>query len=204
MKKRSEKQKNKKLFFEIKRKSLHLLASFYILLYWCGMKLFGHQIALLILVSTLIIFVIVEFFRLVEHQKIPIFHVFWRAKEENSLGGQVYYILGLIIALAVFDFDIAFAVALMTTFGDMSAAIFGITLGKHKIKKLNKKTWEGVFAEFAVDILIGFFIFHSWIIIIPTALTASIVETIFPHIDDNLAIPVFAGFVGQCIKLIQI
>jgi dolichol kinase len=166
------------------------------------MKFFGHRIAILILLATLISFIAIEFFRVIEHKKIPIFHIFWRAKEENTLGGQVYLILGFIIALSLFDFPIAITVILMAVFGDTAAAIFGIAFGKHWIKKLPETAWEGIIAEFTVDIIIGYLIIGNWIIIIPTAAMATFVETVFPHVDDNLAIPAFAGFIGQTLKLL--
>ena len=192
-----------KLIFELKRKSMHLLGLVYLLLYWVSLKLFkSSQIAILLLLSIFLIFITIEFFRIVQGKKIPIFHIFWREKEENSLGGQVYYILGMIIALIIFDFEIALAVILMTVLGDMSAAIFGIAFGKHWIKNLKDTAWEGVIAELIVNLIIGYFIIGSWIIIIPMALMATFVETIFPHIDDNLAIPIFAGFIGQVIKIL--
>lgn len=191
-----------KLAFEAKRKLIHVLGISYVLGYWVFLKLFSHTIAMLILLFVFITFIGIEYFRINEHRKIPIIHVLWREKEENSLGGQVYYILGIIIALAIFDFRIAIAVILMTIFGDMAAAIFGIAFGKHWIKKLPNTAWEGVIAEFVVDLAIGYFIIGSWIVIIPMALMATFVETAFPHVDDNLAIPVFAGFIGQTLKLL--
>jgi len=191
-----------KLAFEAKRKLIHVLGISYVLGYWIFLKLFSHTIAMLVLLSTLITFIVIEFFRINEHRKIPVIHVLWREKEENSLGGQVYMILGIILALAIFDFRIAITVILMTIFGDMAAAIFRIAFGKHWIKKLPDTAWEGVIAEFVVDLLIGYLIIGNWIVIIPIAFMATFVETVFPHIDDNLAIPVFAGFVGQALMLL--
>ncbi len=191
-----------KLAFEAKRKFIHLLGFGYVIIYYIALKLFGHRIAILILLAALIFFIAIEFFRVIEHRRIPIFHFLWRAKEENTLGGQVYYLLGLIIALSLFEFPIAMAVILMTIFGDMAAAIVGIAFGKHWLKKIPNTAWEGIIAEFVVDIIIGYLIIGSWIIIIPMAAMATFVETVFPHVDDNLAIPVFAGFIGQTLKLL--
>jgi len=191
-----------KLAFEVKRKLIHLLGFTYVIIYYIAMKLVGSQIAILILLAALIFFISIEFFRVIEHKKIPIFHFLWRAKEENTLGGQVYYLLGLIIALSIFEFQIAIAVILMTIFGDMAAAIFGIAFGKHWIKKLKDTAWEGIIAEFAVDLIIGYLIIGNWAIIIPMAAMATFVETVFPHVDDNLSIPLFAGFIGQTLKLL--
>jgi len=192
-----------KLAFEVKRKAIHVLGLSYVLFYWVALKIFqSSQIAMLLLLSTLLIFISIEFFRITQHKKIPILHVLWRPKEENTLGGQVYYILGMILALAIFDFQIALAVILMTVFGDMAAAIFGIAFGKHWMKGLKDTAWEGVIAEFVVNLIIGYLIIGNWIIIIPMAAMATFVETIFPHVDDNLAIPVFAGLIGQALKLL--
>ena len=191
-----------KLAFEAKRKFIHLLGFSYVIVYYISLKLFGHKIAILILLAALITFITIEFFRVIEKRKIPIVHFLWRAKEENTLGGQVYYLLGLIIALSLFEFPIAITVILMTIFGDMAAAIFGIAFGKHWLKKIPDTAWEGIIAEFAVDLIIGFLIIGNWKIVIPMAAMATFVETVFPHVDDNLAIPVFAGFIGQTLKLL--
>ena len=192
-----------KLAFEAKRKAFHILGLGYVLFYWLALKIFeSSQIAMLLLLSVLLIFIAIEFFRITEHRKIPILHVLWRPREENTLGGQVYMILGMILALAIFDFPIALTVILMASFGDMAAAIFGIAFGKHWMKGLKDTAWEGVIAEFVVDLIIGYLIIGNWIIVIPMAAMATFVETIFPHVDDNLAIPVFAGFIGQALKLL--
>ena len=192
-----------KLIFELKRKAIHVLGLIYVLFYWLSFKFFNsHQIAILLLLAVVLIMVTLEFFRIVGKKKLPIIHIFMRAKEENSLGGQVYYILGIILALSLFEFPIAITVILMTVFGDMAAAIFGIAFGKHWIKQLDETAWEGVMAEFVVDLVIGYLILTNWIIVIPMAFMATFVETIFPHVDDNLTIPIFAGFMGQALKLL--
>ena len=191
------------LIFEAKRKAIHVLGLTYVLAYWVALKIFNsHQIAILLLLAVILIIITIEFFRIVEKRKVPIIHIFMRPKEENTLGGQVYYILGIILALSLFEFQIAIAVILMTVFGDMAAAIFGIAFGKHWMKRVPDTAWEGIIAEFTVDIIIGFFIIGNWFIIIPMAAMSTFVETIFPHVDDNLAIPIFAGFIGQALKLL--
>ena len=192
-----------KLTFELKRKAIHVLGLTYVLFYWLSFKIFdSHQIPILLLLAVVLIIITLEFFRIVNKKKLPIMHIFMRAKEENTLGGQVYYILGIILALSLFEFPIAIAVILMTVFGDMAAAIFGIAFGKHWIKQLKDTAWEGIIAEFVVDIIIGYLIIGNWIIIIPMAAMATFVETVFPHVDDNLSIPLFAGFIGQTLKLL--
>jgi len=182
---------------ELKRKIFHLTSLLYILIFYLVNKYFNKQIALLSLIFIFIFFIILEFFRINKKKKIPIFHILFRTKEKDKLSTHVYFTLGAIIAFAVFDFRIAVAVLLMTTLGDMAAALFGMQFGKHWIKSIPHTAWEGILAEFAVDVIIGFFILSNWWIIIPMALTATFVETVFTHADDNLTIPIFAGFVGQ-------
>jgi dolichol kinase len=128
------------------------------------------------------------------------------------LGGDVFFLLGAILVLAIFDPKIAIAAILMTTFGDLAAALVGKKFGKHKFVK--NKSWEGTIAELIVNIAIGMIIFmyfdchcnfykaSIWAIILVMSLTATIVETFVSKLDDNLLIPVFAGFNGQIVALL--
>ena len=143
-----------------------------------------------------------EFFRINQKKRIPFFYIFWRKREKNRLASHIYFILGAIISFAVFDLDIALAALLMTTFGDLAAAITGIFFGKHWLKYIPNTAWEGIIAEFIVDVIVCWFILGNWLIVIPMALVATFVETVFTHADDNLAIPVFSGFIGQILKLL--
>lgn len=97
----------------------------------------------------------------------------------------------------------------MTTFGDMSAALIGKRFGKHPFF-LKERTWEGTSSELFVDFLIGVFVFFGsdftliynlelWIVVLIMAITATFIETIVYKMDDNLLIPIFAGFSGQIV-----
>ena len=195
---------NDKLKFEIKRKFIHIFALFYIAIYYVFFKLYNHSIGLLALAILLTIFLIVEFLRLKLKIKIPLFHIFWREKERDKLGGHIYFIIGAIISFAFFDFNIAITVLLMTIFGDMAAALFGIRYGKHWIKNIPDTAWEGVIAEFLVDFFIAFFILNNLLISLTMALAATFVETVLSKINDNLSIPIFSGIVGQIVKSLLI
>ena len=186
-----------KLKFEFKRKFIHLFSLLYIAIYYFANKYYGHQIGLLSLVFILIFFLVMEYFRVLKKKKIPIVDIFWRKGEKNKLAGYIYFITGAIIAFAVFDFNIAVAALLMTTFGDMAAAMFGISFGRHWLKSTPNTAWEGIIAEFTIDIIIGAIFLSNWWIILAMAFTATFVETFFTHVDDNLTIPVFSGFVAQ-------
>ncbi len=189
-----------KFIFELKRKLIHLLSLLFVVIYILLKRYFGHKIGLMGLVFILIVFLWLDYFRVVLGKRIPFFHIFYRDEEKEILGGNVYFIVGTIIAFAVFDFRIALAALLMTTFGDMAAALFGVSLGRRKLYK--KKSWAGTIAGFVVNLIIGFILLTNIYVIVLMAFVASLVELFFPHVDDNLAIPVFAGFVGEVLRIV--
>jgi len=194
---------NPKLKFEIKRKFIHIFSLLYIAIYLYSAKYYNHKTGLLALVAVLVFFLILEYFRVKKQKKIPIFHIFWRESEKNRLGGQVYFVTGAIIAFAFFSKEIAITALLMTVFGDMAAAIFGIAFGKHWIKGLKDRAWEGVIAQFTVDLIIAILILGNIPLSIIMALTATFVETTITKIDDNFSIPLFSGTIAQAISLIK-
>ena len=190
------------IFFELKRKFIHVFALLFLAIYIVVNLRYGHVLGLFTLTIILVLFLIIDFIRIKSKRKIPIFHIFWRKKESTRLGGQVYFIIGTIIALAIFDFRIAVVAVGMTVFGDMAAALVGKGIGSHWIKSIPDRNWEGVIAEFVVDVLIGFTLLTNVWIIIGMALAATVVETLFTFADDNLTIPVFAGLVGQILLML--
>jgi len=193
----------KELLFELKRKAIHVLSVLFIIIYIFFSFYFGHYIGLGALAIILILFLIIEYVRIVLKKKIPFFHGLWRKKERNILGGEVYIVIGAIIVFSAFDFRIAVAALLMTVFGDMVAPLVGIAYGKSKIKGVvPRKSWEGTFAEFVVNLIIGFILLNNIIIIFAMALTATAVEVWITFADDNLTIPVSAGLVGQILVVV--
>jgi|TARA_B100001971_G_scaffold210110_1_gene234921 dolichol kinase len=193
---------NPKLKFEIKRKFIHLFALAYIGIYLYFQTNFNHSTGLIALTSILAFFLILEYYRILKKKKIPIIHIFWRGSEKNKLGGHVYFVLGAIIAFSVFDIQIAITALLMTIFGDMAAAIIGISFGKHWIQGLKDRAWEGVIAQFIVNIIIAYLILNNVIVSIAMALAATIVETLFSQVDDNLSIPLFSGLTAQILGIL--
>ena len=183
---------------EIQRKILHLLASLAVIIIIIFVSMnFGKQIALLSLVFFLILLLILEFWRLELKGKVPLVCSLFRDKEKDKLGGQIFLLIGGIIAYAVFDYRIALAAVLMTGFGDLVSSLVG-KLGNIQITK--ERNFEGILAEFVVDLGIAFFLINGWQIILIMALTATFLETISNEIDDNFLIPIVAGFVAQAIS----
>ena len=188
-------------FHELGRKIIHMTILVILALYFFIENTHGKQIALLFLVGLLVLFLVLEYFRIELGWKIPFFSLFIRAKEENRMYGVVYFLSASIISLAVFDKKIALAALLMTTFGDMIAAVIGKRYGTTLIYR--NKTWAGFIAEIATNFIVGFLVLGSMsggiYIILGMAFVATIVETLVDELDDNLMIPIFSGFVGQII-----
>ena len=194
------------LFHEIGRKIIHItilivLAAYFVIqnsLIDSGYTAtLAKQVALLFLVALLILFLILEYFRLELGWKMPFFSQFIRSKEQNKMYGVIYFLSATIISLAVFDYKIALAALLMTTFGDMVAALVGKRYGSTLIYR--NKTWAGFLGELTTNLIVGFIILDSIYVILGMAIVATIVETLVDELDDNLLIPIFSGFAGQII-----
>lgn len=173
---------------ELLRKGIHFTSILIILVY----AFFGKQASQTLLIAYLVFILSIEHLRLDRGIKLPLFHSLLRQKEGKGLGSHVYFTIGALIAVSVFSKNIAFAAILMTTFGDMSAALIGKRFGKIRIFG-NGKSLEGCVAEFIVNLFIAILLLENPIISICTAFVATFVETTFVKIDDNLAIPVFSG-----------
>lgn len=180
---------------EVERKLIHLTVAVLVLaVIVVALDQIGKQATLFCLVFILIIFLIVDFLRVELGKKIPFLHPLWRRKEENRFGGQIFFILGSIVAFSVFDLNIAIAAVLMASFGDFTAALVG-RFGKFWITK--ERSVEGILAELVVNLIIGFIVVGNLQITLIMALVATLVESLVNELDDNLFIPVFAGFAGQ-------
>ncbi|MBD3164796.1 CTP--2,3-di-O-geranylgeranyl-sn-glycero-1-phosphate cytidyltransferase [Candidatus Woesearchaeota archaeon] len=191
-------------FRELGRKAVHLTILALIAGYFIILSMYGKTYALMALILVLLVFLILEYIRLDLDIKIPFLDFFIRPKEIDRVYGAVYFIAASIICLAVFDFRIALAALLMTTFGDMSAAIIGQKFGHTMIFK--KKTIIGGLMELFVNLLIGFIVLVNYTqiniyTILTMAFVATSVETLVENVDDNLAVPLFTGFVGQLLLM---
>ncbi|HJN56605.1 MAG: phosphatidate cytidylyltransferase [Candidatus Woesearchaeota archaeon] len=188
---------------ELSRKTIHITILIVLALFFAIKNQAGQQAALLFLVVLLLIFLILEYFRLELNFKLPFFHQFIRPKEQYRVYGVIFFLLSAIVALAVFDTAIALAALLMTTFGDMSAAIAGKKYGNTILFK--NKTVVGFVAELITNFIVALIIslFFSINIYIPIimAFVATITETLVDELDDNLVVPIASGFIGQILLL---
>ena len=187
---------SREFIFEVLRKSVHLVSILIVLIY----EFFGKEIILWVLIVFLVTVLILDYFRLEHGMRIPFFYIMYREHEADRLGGHIYFALGAISAIAIFSKEIAYAAILMTTFGDLAAALIGKFYGKRRVfKKIfkNDKSIEGSVSEFTIDFLIGLFILGNPVVSLIMAFFATLTETAVNKIDDNLVIPVFSGFFGQ-------
>ena len=151
---------------------------------------------MLFLVATLVL----DYFRIEHGMRMPFFYITYRKDEAGSFGGHIFFALGAISVISLFSQEIAYASILMATFGDLAAALTGKFYGKRRVfQKLfkNDKSIEGSASEFIVDFLIGLIILGNPIVSLVMAFLATLTETAVNKIDDNLIVPVFAGFFGQ-------
>jgi len=202
---------------ELQRKVVHLASVSFLIIYMLFSSWYNHKVALMVLSALLIIMLELEFFRVEWSLKVPLISWLWkfrRTKEKHRLGADVFFLIGSIICLSVFDIRIAAAAILMTTFGDIASSLFGQAYGKNWLMK--GRAWEGILPELFVNLIVGFFILRTmvngavwwmsgttivgdplWLVIIVMAVVATTVETLLTKLDDNLLVPVFAGFFGQ-------
>ena len=188
---------------EISKKIIHITILIVLIIYFAIKNQAGQQAALLFLVALLIIFLILEYFRLDLNFKVPFFHKFIRPKEEYRAYGVIFFLSSTIIALAAFDTPIALAALLMTTFGDMLAAVVGKKQGTTIL--FRNKTVVGFVTELITNLIVAvaislLFSINIYILII-MAFAATITETIVDELDDNLIVPIVSGFIGQILFL---
>jgi phytol kinase len=181
---------------EARRKSVHLVSTLIVLIY----EFFGKEVVLWILMSFLVTVLILDYFRLEHDVRIPFFYIMYREHEADRLGGHIFFALGAISVIALFTKEIAYAAVLMTTFGDLAAAFIGKFYGKRRVfQKIfkNDKSIEGSASEFMIDFFIGLLIIGNPVVSLIMAFFATLTETAVNKLDDNLIVPVFAGFFGQ-------
>ena len=170
----------------------------------CGYSLvrfvFNDKIAILGLTCILIILLEIEYIRLEYKLKIPKVIDIWRKHERDNIAGNIFFIAATIICFAAYDYEIALLALLMTVFGDLASALIGSKFGKFRIYK--SKTLEGFLSGLIVNSIVGFFIFPTLpILAFSMAIIAAVVELYTGKLDDNLTVPLAAGFTGTILCL---
>lgn len=187
---------------ELKRKLFHLLQVPGIMFYVYLLNTYSQRVALLVAVGIFVVLLKLEYLRIEYGVPVPkVFKFLMRKREEKNLTGVIYFVISVIICFAIFDYTIAVTSLLFVVFGDFASALFGIAFGKKKMRK--NKTYVGFTAGLITNYLVGsFFLLHQPLILILMVATASLVELVTHKLDDNLTVPIFAGFVGQIATMI--
>ncbi|HII16675.1 TPA: hypothetical protein HA361_02055 [Candidatus Woesearchaeota archaeon] len=185
------------------KKSLHILVLFLLIPFGMLEAWHGKQAGILFLVGVLIVFLVLEYFRLELDWKVPLFQQLMSQRERENIYSVVYFLAGAIICVAAFDTSIAVASLLMTILGELTASIVGLKYGTTLFIK--NKTVVGTTSELVVNLLIGFVVLSSvyqFYVIIAMAFVATFIEVIIDELDEHLLGPIFSGFVGQLLILL--
>jgi dolichol kinase len=158
----------------------------------------SEKIAILVLTGLFLLLMEIEYIRLETKIKIPNSVNVFRAKEKDNIASSIFFVAATIMAFSVFDYSIALTALLLTVFGDLVSALIGIKFGK--IKVFRQKSLEGFLAGLVMNLFIGFLIMPDYpALYITMAFVASTVELLTGKLDDNLTVPLFAGFTGQIV-----
>ncbi len=190
---------------EVRRQLFHLFFGIFLVV----LLLYGF-LDKWILLYLILIGLIISF--LSKKIKIPIIHLFLkkyeRPKEIKKFPGKgvITYLIGAFLATFLFSMEIAMASILVLAFGDSISHLFGVHYGKRKHllndKKFVEGTIAGLFAAF-----IGALVFLPWYEALLAALFGMIAEVVeiklgADRVDDNIVIPLVAGFVVKVVRLI--
>ena len=195
--------KHKSLMWELLRKTAHLSCLLIVVGYTFLMNYFSTKIALLAITALLLILIQMEHIRLEHKPRITIlFQDLFRKHEKDNISGAVFMVISCIICFAAYFYWVAFLALFMTVFGDLFAALFGKAFGKKVL--YNHKTLIGTLAGLTANITVGLLILPDFIeLVIPMAFTATFVEFMTNKMDDNLTVPLFAGFVGHILVIVM-
>lgn len=158
------------------------------------------------IITPLIIFILLAIFTLFSlfslKYKIPLANFFlsnFETRNKNQLPGRgfLFSILGTLLSLQLFDYDIALASIIILTFSDPTSYLIGKYLGKTRHFLDSRKNIEGNIAGFVISSAFALF-FVSPVLAIAGALAAMLFEALIIEIqkielDDNLIIPLAAG-----------
>ncbi len=186
---------------EIYRKMIH----FSLILLPLGYRYlvnFDKRITLFVLITLLALALLVEFFRM----KHPTFKRFFldlcgimlRHREYHDFTSATYMLISVVICIAVFPPEIAFAAIAFLAIGDTLAALIGVQFGKRKMFG-TAKSLEGSLACFLGAFLFGLFYLNP-VIAFAGAFAAAVAEFAPIWIDDNIKVPISSGIVMMVVS----
>lgn len=197
-----------KLAKEIKRKAIHLSG----LSVPLGILLFGRTVTAALIALALAIALLLEWGRLRGKIRLPEV----RDHEAKKVAGYIYYIVGSLLTVILFDPMVAVTSMLLLSLGDTVSGLVGSILVNSNVREKNEK-WRVkplpiVAAMFAACLFIGYLssgITHlHFPVYLAGAAGATIADTVAivvrgRNLDDNLTIPLFSGALMSAAMLVS-
>ncbi|MGV8152200.1 MAG: diacylglycerol/polyprenol kinase family protein [Candidatus Nanoarchaeia archaeon] len=188
--------KSKIPYLELKRKILHVLGGI------TGIILLEYNIITPFFIFALLILGIFTSILSLKY-KIPIINYFLenfeREKDKRELPGRgvIFAFAGILLALELFNKEIAIVSLIILTFADSTSYVIGMVFGKTKSKLNKEKNIEGPIAGALLSTIIASFIYPFYLVF-PASLASMLFELITIKIqdiklDDNLIIPLVSG-----------
>jgi len=157
-------------------------------------QVFGMEAMKQFLLAVLLLVLVTEWIVLDLRLYLPFYRELERPTERSHMHGSAYCLIGSLLAIQFFSLRIAFVATMMVALTDVVTGIVGMKWGKHRL--IGSKTVEGTCSGLVVNVIIGSLLLPLDVGL-AMAVTATVVEAVVSKIDDNLAVPVIAGFVGQ-------
>jgi dolichol kinase len=187
-----------KLVREIRRKLIHLTG----LSVPLGILIFGKIYTAAMIAIALVVALALEAGRLKGRIRLPEV----RDHEQEKVAGYIYYIIGSLITVVVFQPMIAVTAMLMLSLGDAASGLVGSVLENSNVRGHNErwriKPFPIVTAMFLTCLAIGYLSsaitnlpFQVYLAGAVGATIADSIALVFYNrgLDDNLTIPIFAG-----------
>ncbi len=194
------------LLRELSRKAIHAMGS----IIPVGYYFVGKETALILLSFANGILLLVEWLRLRGKIKLP--QILLRPHEEKKVAAYIYFQMGALFSILVFDKTIAIAALLMLALGDTASGLAGAMIKggdvRHDDAKNTVKPAPIMAVMFSVCILIGLILsglplapdmtYLSFYVYVAGALGATLGDAVPMRImgkpiDDNLMIPLLSG-----------
>lgn len=181
---------------ETLRKSIHL-GSLVIPLSYRYLLGYNRRLGFSLLLISLIISLVIEFNRFWQRSFRKTFHrifgMILRRHELKDFTGATYLLFASVLCFAFYEPRIAAASIAFLSIGDTFAALVGLNFGRRKFLN-NKKSLEGSLACFVSCVIFGIWWLGDPRMVIPGAIAATIAELCTIPLDDNIKIPLIAGF----------
>lgn len=194
--------------YEFRRKAVHfVLGILFVIFINLDHYFVKEQLELLLLIA-LFLALCLSIYIQYKRPRLLLQFLYWFDKPKDLQKfpgkGAVYYLIGVLIAVALFDRNIASASILILAIGDPMAHIIGKYYGKRKIIINKKKLLEGTLAgTFFGTIAASFYVpWHVAFFGAAFGMMAEAIELEVFHLDDNFFIPFVSGLVMTLIMTI--